>query len=417
MEKGGNKNVFWGALGCLLPIIFCLGNIAGAADPIKMGVISEWDFIGGHGTKRGAEMAIRDINAAGGLLGREVKGIFYDSKADPGEAKNATERVLYSDKVDVVSGYWRSDLAIACQPLVMKAKKILLLGGSAAPLLTKGRIQEDYNTYKYTFSAMSNSLLTLKPIEQGVISSINLGLNKIALMVEKAAWCDPIFDFFSKKYADKIVYSTRFSTAATDFSVEFSQAKAAGANILVVLSTGRGGIPSVKQWYDMKIPAMFVGYPEAAQDPNFWEATEGKSHGVVATHIGGLLGIPITEKSIPFYNAYKKSYGEYPVAYSNAVTYDVIMAWAQGVKAAGTIESEAVVKALEKKNFNYVGVCGLLERFNDIHNPVGGGWKEDEAWGWVAFQWQNAKREIYWPATHKTKEIIIPERIKTMMAK
>jgi len=396
---------------------FTLTAIAEALPPIKIGVISAWDFNAGLGVKRSAEIAIENINDSGGLLGRKVIGVFYDNKGDTGEAKNATERLLYRDKVDVIAGYWRSDLAIACQPLVMEAKKILLLGGCGAPLLTKGRIKDDYNKYKYTFSGMSNSLLTMRPIEQGIISSLNLGLSKISLIIQKSAWCDPIYDKFMKKYANKIVYSTRFSTAATDFSVVFSQAKAAGTDILVVISDARGGIPSVKQWYDMKVPAVYVGYPEVAQDPGFWDATEGKGHGVAGTQVGGLLALPITSKSVPFCGEYKKRYGKYPSVHTNAASYDIIMAWAQGVKLAGTIESDAVVKAMERKNFNYEGVSGILECFNEIHNPAGGGWKQDEAWGWVAFQWQNGKREIYWPEAFKTKDMIIPDRVKKLLGK
>ena len=153
---------------------------------------------------------------------------------------------------------------------------------------------------------MSNSLLTLKPIEQGVIASMNLGLNKIALMVEKAAWCDPIFDFFSKKYADKIVYSTRFSTAATDFSVEFSQAKTAGANVLVVLSTGRGGIPSVKQWYDMKILAMYVGYPEARKIQIFGKRPRGNARALSLRISAGFSASPLRRRVFLFITPIKK---------------------------------------------------------------------------------------------------------------
>ena len=416
MEKIASRTMLGIGVG-LIAIVFFLSPATDAAPPIKMGVITAWDFIGGHGAKRGAEMAIRQINADGGLLGRELVGVFYDNKGDPGESKNATERVLYRDKVDVICGYWRSDLAIVCQPLVMEAKKILLLAGSAAPILTKGRIMKDYDKYKYTFSANSHALLTLRGIEESVINSMKMGLGKIALLVEKAAWCDPIYKYFMKQYTDKIVYSTRFSTAATDFSVEFSQVKESGADILAVLSTGRGGIPSVKQWYDMKIPALYVGYPEAAQDPNFWNTTEGKCQGVAVSHIGGLLGKPITKKSIPYYNEYKKVYGEYPVAYTNGLVYDVVMAYAHSVKLAGTIESDAVVKAMERKDLNYVGASGILERYNEIHNPTGGGWKANEPWGWVCTQWQNGKREIYWPDGHKTKDMIIPERIKKALGK
>lgn len=123
------------AIGVMGLVILFFGAAIAAAQtgPIKIGENSAWDFPGGQGTKRGVEMAIKDINAAGGLLGRKVEGIFYDNKVDPNEAKNATERLLYRDKVDVICGFWRSDLAIVAQPLVMEAKKILLIGGLPLP--------------------------------------------------------------------------------------------------------------------------------------------------------------------------------------------------------------------------------------------------------------------------------------------
>ena len=58
--------VFLTVILCALVVLFGLVETVKAAEPIKMGVISAWDFIGGHGAKRGAEMAVRDINSAGG---------------------------------------------------------------------------------------------------------------------------------------------------------------------------------------------------------------------------------------------------------------------------------------------------------------------------------------------------------------
>lgn len=402
---------------CMVALVLGLPATTEAQPPIKIGVNSAWDYPGGQGLKRGAEMAIKDLNAAGGLLGRKVEGVLYDNKVDPGEAKNATERLLYRDKVDVICGFWRSDLAIVCQPLVMEAKKILLIGGASTPVATYDRIKKDYNTNKYTFTTTANTHYLYVSQEQGIILGLKWGLSKIALMVEKAAWCDPKYDYLSKKYADKIVYSTRFSPTATDFSVEFAQAKAAGADILDFTTTGRGGTPSVKQWYDMKFPAVYVGYNVDAQDPNFWQVTEGKCQGVVTTKIGGVMGLPITKKSVPYYNDYKKVYGEFPIAYTNGVAYDIVMAWAHGVKLAGTVETEAVLKAMERKDFNYEGVCGIIEYFDEIHNPVGGGWGKGESWGWVSFQWQNGKQEVHWPKESKTKDMIIPEWVKKLRGK
>ena len=209
---------------CAVAIIFGWTGSTEAQPPIKLGVNSEWDYPGGQGVKRGAEMAIKDINAAGGLLGRKVEGVFYDNKADPGEAKKATERLLYRDKVDAICGFWRSDLAIVCQPLVMEAKKILLIGGASTPVITYDRIKSDYNTYKYTFTTTNNSHLLIVAFEQGIISAFNLGLSKLAIIAEKAAWSDPQYDFYMKKYANRVVYSSRFSTTAVDFSVGIRQA-------------------------------------------------------------------------------------------------------------------------------------------------------------------------------------------------
>jgi branched-chain amino acid transport system substrate-binding protein len=397
------------ALGLAFP------GISESAPPIKIGETSEWDYPGGQGTKRGVEMAIKEINATGGLLGKTVEGIYYDNKVDPGEAKNATERLLYKDKVEAICGFWRSDLAIVAQPLVMEAKKILLIGGAGTPVVTSERIKKDYKTYRYTFTTTSYVLALAS--EQGVSEALNLGMSRIALLVEKAAWCDPWFDIWSKKYASKIVYSNRFSPTATDFSVEFAQAKAADADILFFVSSGRGGTPSVKQWYDMRIPAVYVGYNLDAQDPNFVQVSEGKCQGVATAKVGGVTGLPITKKSLPYYNEYKKVYGELPIAYTNGVAYDAVMAWAHGVKLAGTVETEAVVKAMERKDFNYEGVCGLIEYFDEVHNPVGGGWAKGEPWGWVGLQWQDGKQVIFWPEKVKNGNMIIPDWVKKLRGK
>jgi branched-chain amino acid transport system substrate-binding protein len=416
--KKGIKMMLAGMMVCSLALAVGFVASAGAAEPIKLGVISAWDYLGGQGTKKGATMAIRDLNAKGGLLGRQIKGIFYDNKLDAEESKRATERLLYRDKVDAIVGFWRSDLAIVSQPLVMEAKKILLLGGCSSPVLTYERIAKDYETYKYTFTTEVTGIYHLALFWEPVnIAMKKLGLSKIAILGEKAAWYDPLHNTYMKKYADNIVYSTRFSPDAIDYSVEYTKAKAAGADILFYVSTGKGGTPSVKQWYDMQLPMLYAGYNVAAQDPNFAKITEGKADGVITEKIGGSGGLAITEKSRPWYEDFKKLFGHYPVSYNNSLAYDVVLAWAEGVKIAGTVESDAVVKALESDQFRLVGTSGIIERFDKIHNPVGGGWEEGEAWGWVVFQWQNGKQEVIYPSGIKTSDMILPERLKRLMGK
>lgn len=179
-------------LGCFCSILivllasFSLTEVANAQAPIKLGVISAWDFAGGQGVKRGATMAIDDVNAAGGVLGRKIQAFVYDNKGNTDEAKRVTERLLYNDKVDAIVGFWRSELAIACQPLIMEAKKIVFLTGASAPILTKERIKQDYNRYKYTFCTIGSSdrfaTLFSLPI---IVARDKLGLSKIAFSGRK----------------------------------------------------------------------------------------------------------------------------------------------------------------------------------------------------------------------------------------
>lgn len=181
----------------MMTFVVSLVPTADAQPPIKVGQISAWDYPGGQGVKRGVQMAIRDINAAGGLLGGKVESIFYDNKCDVDEAKKATERLLYKDKVDAIFGFWRSALAIVCQPLVMEAKKILLLGAPATPVVTYEPMAKDYNTHKYTFTSNPNSFFTMGLLEMSIIwARDKLGLDKIAYLAEKAAWYDPVYDLY-----------------------------------------------------------------------------------------------------------------------------------------------------------------------------------------------------------------------------
>lgn len=395
-----------------LAIIAC----EGAAEPIKVGIVSEWDYSHGLGVKKGAQMAIRDINDAGGLLGRKIEGIYYDDKCDIEEGKKATERLIYKDKVDVIGGFWRSDIAIAIQPLIMEAKKIALFAGSASPVLTYERVAQNYNFYKYTFTCNPNSLYTNKAFAAQIeLARDKLGLNKLAVVIEKAAWADPLYNDTIKKFANMLVYSTRFSPTATDFSVEFTRAKAAGANILSYVCTGKGDIAGVKQWHDMQMPMLMVGTALSSMDPKFWELTEGKGDGVIGVHYPGNVGFPVTSKSRKYYTEYNKMFGEYPKSHACGMIYDALMAWAVGVKLANTLDSDAVVKAMESPKFYYEGVISIIERWDKVHQPVGGGWGEGEGWGFGLIQWRKGKMEVIYPDKIKTADISIPERLEKLM--
>lgn len=409
-------------------VLLGLNGIGYAAEaekaPIKIGAISSWEIMGGLGVKQGTEMAVDDLNKAGGLLGRKLIGVYYDAKSNVDEAKKATERALYRDKADVIVAPHRSDLAIVTQPLVMESKKMFLIGGPASPILTNRRMKEDYETYKYTFATMTNSDFMAYTLYGGIDIARKMGLNKLALACEKAAWIDPIYDVIERKYADIIVYKTRFSTTASNFNTEWTKVKESGADMLWVVATGSAGTPLTLQWYDMKVPAMLLGYTNDGQDPRFWELTGGKCQGVQNISAGLVVGVDMTKKSLPFAKAYEDKYGRKLPVYSIGYTYDIVMAWAQGVKLAGTIDSDAVVKAMKSKSFSYEGVIADIEYFDEVHNAWNSTYRKiyEErgsaiTWGYTIFQWQDGKQVVLAPDKYKKGNMIIPDWVQQELKK
>ena len=94
-----------------------LGRRAGAADPIAIGWVGPLSPPGGYaeGTnmKNAAEIAVAEINAQGGILGRPVEITYADTRGMPAEGRTAAERLIQQNKVVAVFGEFHSPVALA----------------------------------------------------------------------------------------------------------------------------------------------------------------------------------------------------------------------------------------------------------------------------------------------------------------
>jgi branched-chain amino acid transport system substrate-binding protein len=99
------------------------------------------------------QLALEEINAKGGILGRKVEAIFEDDKMKPDVGVEIFNKFAKKDKVDFVIGPTSSAIAVALADLALKEKKILILAQSAANSLT------DVKFNPYLFSTLSNALM------------------------------------------------------------------------------------------------------------------------------------------------------------------------------------------------------------------------------------------------------------------
>ena len=396
------KGIAW-LCALALVLIMGLGQTAGAAAPIKIGVLGPMAFTQGKGHWNGATMAADEINAAGGIkVGKEMRPIEL-VKVDTNEflsipdATNAAEMAVSRDNVDFLVGGFRTEAVLVMQDIAMDAKKVFIGCGAAHPELCT-RVKKDYDRYKYWFRLTPINSSYLGKVDFILLGTVGaylkkgLGVDKIkvAVVAEKAAWADPIVAAAQKmlpaKMGMEVVGVWRPSPVAKDCTAELSAIQRSGANIVFTTFSSSVGITFAKQLGELKVPAAPVGINVEAQKSGFWEATGGKGNYTLT--INTYARVKITDKTIPFFDKYSKLYKEAPNY--TAGTYDAIYLLKGAVERAGSTDSDKVVAEMEKTDT--LDTAGHVV-FDKTHDVVWGP-KFVTALG---TQWQDGKNVCVWP--------------------
>ena len=371
--------------------------------PIKVGVIGPFKLTPGRDIQEAATLAAEEVNAAGGVLGRKLELIFAETEQSPEKGKTAVERLLFVDKVDVIIGEHRSEVAIAVQPIIAENKKIFLSTGTASPLLSDN-VLKDYAKYKYYFRTFLNANQMAEQMQLQLTDMMSTTKReKVAIIAETAVWVEPIVTALKNSLGSRLVALERVSTNAKDLSVELSRVQSSKAQIVFVILAADAGLPFARQWADRQIPALVTGYTVMAQSDRFWEQTEGRAQAFMTWKHG--VRAPISPKTIPYWDRYTKKYGHVPGAYTNFATYDGVFILVDAIRRAGSLDSDALVKALEATD--HVGVSGRI-KFSKRHDPEAG----PDFLPFTYIQWNKGEMVTVWPPKMKTGEMQMPAWIK-----
>jgi branched-chain amino acid transport system substrate-binding protein len=342
---------------CFLLLITSGGLAQQAVKEIRIGVAGPMKAVPGENQWRGALMAQEEINQAGGVLLGGSKIPIKLVKIDTNELASVADAVVAVERaandVDFYVGTQRSESALAMQDVIAKYKKILIICGAAHPELMV-RVGKDYDKYKYFFRAHINAafygdVLLAHLDDVGKIFKEQLGIAKpkVAVLVDKLQWADPIVkrvETDAPGLGLEIAGVWRPSATASDVSAELTAIKGAGAHILFKATSGTMGIALGKQWGEFQIPAALIGGDAVASVKSYWDATGG--YGKYNTVMTGVGPAKVTEKTLPFWNAYVKKFNDFP-GYES-VTYDSLFVLKEAIERAGSIQSDAVVTEVEK---------------------------------------------------------------------
>lgn len=410
-------------LRCLVCAAFGLG-LGASGQVIRVGVVGPMTFIQGKHHWQGATLAAEEINAAGGITvgGKSytIELIRVDSnEMQPGpDAVSAVERAITTSKVDFLIGGYRTEAMLAMTEVAADYRKIFLIAGAADDGLLKGRVDKNYNRYKYLFRitpVRSTYLARVSFILLGdVIETFRreLGIEqpKVAIVAEQAAWANAIVTFVELMantplalggLGAKHVGTWRPSALATSVTAELTAVERAGAHIVFTVFSGPVGVVFGRDWGRLQIPVAAVGINVEAQAQGWLEATGGFG-AYAATAAIYAHGVAVTEATIPFVERFQERFGELPLF--TAGTYDAIYVLADAIRRAGSLQTDAVIKALEATD--YTSTIGRLV-FDELHDAI---WGPDRITG-LGVQWQDGAVRAVWPRAWRPDPVKLPDLV------
>ena len=324
----------------------------------------------------GYQLCEKDLNAKGGLLGRQVQFVVYDDQSMPNTGVRLYEKLITEDKVDAVMGPYSSAISEAVANVTEKYSKVNVSPLAATTSIFKrGR--------KYMFMVISPAEVYLEGL---VDIAAKRGLKTIAIVNE-----DTLFPKTSaegtaelaKKAGMQVVFTEAYPKGNQDFSALLTKVKAVNPDVLAAATYFDDAVAIARQMKELGVNPKMLGVTVGGDIPKFQELLKG-----TADYI---YGASQWEATLPysgakeFNDAYVKQFKQEP-SYHSAAGYAGCMIYAEGVKKAGTLDADKVREAL----------LALKTRtmFGDYQVDKDG---FQTAHKMVLLQWQDGKRVVVWP--------------------
>lgn len=398
-----------------------------AAKPIVLGCPLSTAFLYGWDAERAITLAVEEINAAGGVNVAGEKRPFKVEAMDtrdlePGvpvsEALLVVEKLILEKNADfIMGGPVRSEAALAAMDLLSKYKKVSILTTGVLTPKYHARVSKEYDKFKYCFRITGEAkwMVVGEIIPCLVDIGQRFGVDRLFIMIQDVAHARAGGGIIAKVMAKKgwhvIGKPEIYPTGSTDFSMGLIKAKKEKAQVILIWMDMPETSILLKQWYDMKIPALpFGSIIAAAEQPGFWDATDGKGEYCLANVVNaGNAPCNATPWTMKFVKAYEDRWNIEPEGYGTSTSYMAPYVLKDAIERAGTVKSEAVVEALEKTDM--MGVYGRI-RFDPKNHQVIPSVNPKEGAVGTIFQWQAKKRVVVFPKSIAMGEILLPPWMK-----
>jgi branched-chain amino acid transport system substrate-binding protein len=340
----------------------------GASKDLKIGVVYELTGnTASFGTMaaNGAKLAFKEINAKGGVLGKQIQLVMADNKGEPAESTNAMTKVITQDKVIAVTGFTTSSNGIAGSTVAEANKIPFVAAATTNPKVTvdekTGKVKD--NTFRVCF---------IDPFQGTVGANFalkTLNVKKVAIMVDNSSdYSKGLAQFFKEAFTKgggSIVAEEAYLQKDQDFKTILTKIKATNPELIYLPGYYEEVGKIIKQARELGITIPFVGGDgwDSAKLP---EIAGGAA--LNGTYFTNHYSVEDTSaKSKAFVDAFKKEYNQTPDAMA-VLGYDAAYVLVDAIKRANSAEPAKIREALAATK-DYEGVTGKLT-LNANHDAV-----------------------------------------------
>jgi len=332
-----------------------------AGDTIKIGgmapLSSPGSYQQGPELVLGLQWAVDDVNAAGGVLGKQIELIVEDTQGRPPTGATAVEKLITKDKVIAAAGEYHSSVCKAEIEVFHQHGIPFVIGSCWSDALTDAGYDEVFRTSVYSSKLAENMV---------AVMAAN-GIKKAASLVEDTDYgigiAKNIENAIKKLNADiDFQYEVVEKTSKDFVPILLKYKTKVKPEILIVAVTQPGGFLILKQAHEIRFaPTKETLYLDgtctAQNDKVFWEAVKGAGNYVLMS-CPYSPSVKLTDLGEKIKARYIAKFDRQP-NYLPLQGYDAMISLLTAIKNAGTTDSKAIIKALQE--LKIAGTRGDIE--------------------------------------------------------
>ena len=409
-----------------------------AKDPVIIGYIGSFDSDTGKSTIRGAEIAIEELNAAGGVLGgRPIKLVKADTREDVIEGIKAYEYLAETEKVEFIISGSIDDVSLGWLPR-MAEYRIPTLDTWTSYVGIIDMVVNEYDKYKMYFMnvACDYALATLYVDFGKDILADKMGWKTTVVLQEDTAFGGGVFELVDQMLAPeagiKIIDHIVYDTNTVDFAPIFNKAVKSKPDFLYLISSVRSQVPS-SQYVKLQVPVPMTGINVAAFGKDFWNDTGQMGGGTSTLSPIPSVGFDMDDRTKAFVDKYEAKYGNsrpiFPHFNGFNAYYGMYNAFNAAERAGGFAPLDAWVTEMENEDMKIYKDGELWLRYGfwkpgeieprtnreythnikfDITQPL-----DDGAPSMVVIQWyEDGSTAVVYPEKYANGEFSVPSWIK-----